>query len=367
MRKFVVFVCVIMAFGILVPAHAQDSPFRAFPAAGKLFESRLSPDGRTLAIFENGQLQDFAIDEHLLPIRLFDLATGDETLLNAEDYAMDVVWSADSTQLISYHGAGWLIVWDAVSGMELKRWQAPPNGMRLAILPDGSHLAASFPGTTSQFGLWDLTSGAIVSYFTVPYTTYIEFQTVMNEVIPSEFPVAITVSSDGSTLYEATSWSNIRQWDLATGQMALVFDDPEDQVTLSVRMLTLSPDGSMLIYYHTMQKMLYAVDIATGNRTALREIDARTGVGVSADGSRVAWVEDQVDFMVWDWTQPDSEPRLLTLSDPGTDMPGGSDVQVGRGYRTPPIFFTPDNTQLVLAGFSALESGENVILVIDLE
>ena len=148
----------------LAPLHpaatsAQGDQVRSIPVTAMLYGSVLSPDGQRVAIYENGALHNDAIELPYLPIRLIDLATGAETLLiGSTDYATDVAFTPDGTKLASYHGNGYIFLWDVASGTEIKRIPAMPGGSgAIDFLPDGKTLAVI---AYTQLLLWDTESGS---------------------------------------------------------------------------------------------------------------------------------------------------------------------------------------------------------------
>src|SRR6266568_740534 len=88
-----------LSFGQSV-VHADD--VKAIPVLAQIYDFKLSPNGRIVAIFENPAIHDNKPVSQFLPIRLIDLSTGKEAAtLTTTDYAYGVAFSPDSRKLAS--------------------------------------------------------------------------------------------------------------------------------------------------------------------------------------------------------------------------------------------------------------------------
>src|SRR5258708_10240941 len=91
--------------GTARPIAAQNS-VRAIPVDLLSFISALTPDGKTLAIAAEPNIYANKVQPNLLPIRLFDLTTGKETVQwqgVQTDFATGLSFAPDANQLISTH------------------------------------------------------------------------------------------------------------------------------------------------------------------------------------------------------------------------------------------------------------------------
>ncbi|MBI1918106.1 MAG: sigma-70 family RNA polymerase sigma factor [Planctomycetes bacterium] len=98
-----------------------------------------------------------------------------------------------------------LVVWDAGTGKELRRWKPPSAVLSLAWSPDGKILAtaASDPKNKAGITLWDAATGLKLRCLT-----------------GQENPVSVRFSSDGKTVASAGGYpdSTLRLWDAASGR-----------------------------------------------------------------------------------------------------------------------------------------------------
>ncbi|MBL8118024.1 MAG: hypothetical protein JNJ78_10890 [Anaerolineae bacterium] len=93
-RKTFFWTCILLLCGLLVYAAplAAQSDVRQIPVDMQSFGGRLSPDGRTLAIFAHSIILDDVIDESQLPIRLIDIQSGEELRASPALPTMPVIW-----------------------------------------------------------------------------------------------------------------------------------------------------------------------------------------------------------------------------------------------------------------------------------
>lgn len=74
--KIISLIILLIIFAFISSVSAQDSPVKSIPAIGQMFGFRLSPDGQTIALFENTVIHlDEIIDEDL-PIGLVNISDG---------------------------------------------------------------------------------------------------------------------------------------------------------------------------------------------------------------------------------------------------------------------------------------------------
>lgn len=349
---------VIMGIGLLAPpVAAQEPEMRLIPATGKMLESRLAPDGQTLAVFENGFIDEWEFEGDFVPLQLVDLASGEMRVVKMDDYAIDAFWTGSGNTLITQHGAGWLSFWDVATGTESWRLSVPPGTWRMAIEPTESKLMVTQLSTLAPvFGVWNLDKGAMLSVFNHPLATFREFQEAWNQGAP-ESPAWIGLTPGGDTLIELTVYDRIWAWDVASGTATLLRDRDADRPYFYIRRAMLS--GTTLAYHSREDQHLYTLDIATGSETDHGEVDITFGPAISADGTRLAWYGNESNTItVWDMAQPLDAAQVIPLD----EYPPAR----GGGFRQPPILFTPDGSQVIFTGYTNMDTDENGILIIDL-
>ena len=73
-----------------------------------------------------------------------------------------VAWSRDGTRIVSGGADGWIRIWDAGRGRELRAWTAHPGGVRsVAWSPDGGRIASG--GADMSLRVWDAADGRQLS------------------------------------------------------------------------------------------------------------------------------------------------------------------------------------------------------------
>lgn len=261
------------------------------------WSAALSPDGRTLALWQNLTLQlyDIAtrriVRKHQFPgatqlptlcwspdgktlalasrsVRLWDVSSGKERLKLEGHENMDraVAWSLDSKRLVSLEDRAFC-VWEAATGKLRGRFGVPCGHTTAAAWsPDGKTVAlGTHPGPQ---GLFDPETGK-------PLRTFEAGQTV----------IALAWSPDGKQVTLAGD-GGVRTYNAATGKVTHVL---EKSSPVGVA-LTWSPDGRRLaVGLHFPADELHIVAAATGERD-LAPAGARLAPAWSPDGKILAAV-----------------------------------------------------------------------------
>jgi WD40 repeat protein len=359
MRPFkglILIVLLLTAFA--APAAAKEPAVKVIPVPGMAFGSVLSPDGRLLAMFENGQIQDGVVDPLLLPLRLLDLESGDMRLLSGHtDYATDGVFSPDGSTFASYHGNGFIYLWDVASGAMIKTIPAIPGGAGLAYHPDGAHLVGLVGNSLMvQVAVWDTTTGAITALLMPRPTT---FQEILDRSGIPDTGLEHALSPDGAQVAVATMYSRVQLWDLATGEYRMLVESEDEQPRLNIRALAYTPDGSRLVYQHWDEKKLYIVDLATVSEVAAIDNVQDALFAISPDGVQIAWVNGKENTL-----------NVASLDQPGTpttiSLPVSEDYTTRAQPRLSSLTFTPDGQQIVFSGFISSDKLKNAVYVISL-
>ncbi len=186
-----------------ISTGAASSSFLAF-----------TPDSTTLAVV----LGD--------TVKLFNVATGQETGTIVAKGAMAILFSPDGQSLYSGSSLGIITVWNVASGAEIRSMGEPiTEGKRLALSPDGS-LLVSAGSFDKPMVLWDTATGRQLR-------TFAGHKGGVN---------SLAFSPDGKLLASSAGDVTIKLWDVASGN-ALQTLVGHTQAATS---LAFSPDGARL-------------------------------------------------------------------------------------------------------------------------
>lgn len=347
---------------LLTPVAAQSYTLRKIEVTGYAANVVLSPDGHTLAVYDDAAFSNNEVDPALLPIRLVNLDDGKEIFTLTDgitDYTASVAFSSDGKWLASEQQNGNLTIWDTSSGQLVNTYANVIGGHQLAFLPGGKLLLDAAGMNTV---LWNLDSGVIERIYRPEFDTYADFQAQIQSGIPSLFMAGlipmpdgqsfVTMSSDGGTLLQGTS-----------GDQKTVLLSAFTEATDTLRRVapTVSPDGKLLLYGDFKDKQIHIVDIAT--QQDLRQIDVLAlnpghFFAVAPDNDMLAVLQPAAD------SNKTGVVQLYSLTDRSSlvDIPIPTKPQ-GR-YQ---VVFTPDGKHLVISGFWDTErSGHNVVYIADL-
>jgi WD40 repeat protein len=355
------FISIILALLLTVSAtFAQETEpaavngVREIPLEGKGLQMEVAPNGQVAAIFENYVILGNTVEPELLPIRLVDIATGEILfyLAGQTDYAIDAVFSPDSSQLVSFHGNGYIYVWDVATGEQIRMIPSFIGGGRMEFLPDGHTLAIQQSGTLSNIFLLDIETGNI----TAVYNQHLTMEQVFEANGLLDNYITVAVSPDGSSIVTATMYGRILLLELDSPRDRTLYDSNLEQPLLNIRALAFLPDGSGLIYHDSETEMLHVIDVASGAQQFTIPAGPRTPtLAVSPDGSRVAWAaHGDTGISIAD-LQPDAEVTVVPMPERFADF-------------SPPVnsmAFTPDGTQLIVGGLSAPDDDQNAIFAVD--
>jgi WD40 repeat protein len=355
-RKSLLVVYLVL-FSVVGSVAAQSDAVRFIDAPGFQFGAKLSPDGKTIATFENAAIHNGEVDPAFLPIRLFDVATGQQkaALTSPTDYASDVAFTPDSATLASMHPNGYVYLWDVVTGKPLKKIATAVGQNRISFLADGKTLALLSALPYSQLLLLDTETGSITAVLTHRYPTYQEFlDSRANGAVDSS--VQVLASRDGKSIFVLTMRGNISQWDVASGQERALRESPDPLPEYNIRNIQVTPDGKTLFYYDTKRKNFYTLDVASSQETqaaSFSEAPVST-IALSPSGSRLAWASENTIYFA---------PVNTLDKAAAVEMKLPEGVQA-KGFNFL-LAFTPDGRQVVYGGFAALGEGKNAIAVIN--
>jgi RNA polymerase sigma factor (sigma-70 family) len=236
----------------------QMDAFLILTALARPVEAAFSPDGKTLA-FCNGSA-----------VRLLDVAAG-KAVGPGEAGHRDAVSSlgllADGKTLATHARGDAVLLWDVVTGKQLRRVHVPGGPAEAALSPDGAILATLAAGP------------AVVLYEAATGKELRRLQAKGQRIN------ALAFSPDGKTLAVRTGTERIQLWDVATGKpLRALGEEPEPGLRQAVvlrgvvgtmtRDLAFSPDGRLLAAGGG-QNQIRLWDTASGRK--LRELTLTDG------------------------------------------------------------------------------------------
>ncbi len=353
-KRISALVAVLLLAVNLRPVSAQEPTVKSIPIYGLFFSSQLSPDGKTLALAEDGNYRNWEVNPRYVPIRLLNLETGTLTgLIGAADYALGVAFSPDGTKLAAAYGAGYIYVWDLASGSVVQQLSMPPlRSARLVFLPDNQTLVVVTGVFRFEIWLWDTGTGYVKAIYTHHGANYSE---LLNQLWPDGVG-AIALAQDGTTLALATLTGQVVTWNLADGSETVLVPanyGPENPIEA----LAFTPDGSRLVCYYVDEEMLHVLDAANGQDLLSLPVPNLTAFVLSPDGKTLVWADWKANALrVTGFDQPD---KVQTIPLPTAE---GYDLISSMGG----LFFTPDGRQIVLSGYLSQSEDANAVVVVTL-
>jgi WD40 repeat protein len=364
------------------PEHQPDPNVIVIPLTCQLCETRVSPDGKTVAVFENRDMAGGEVTSQIqIAITLLDI-TGGKTqgkligrLTGQTDFATDVAFSPDSRTLAALHANGALRLWDVKARKLISELFLGVGGGRLAISADGKSIAASRQGMPQSLWLIDRQSGDIGQILTWRFRTMAEFMQLVGDAKTSlGFTIsAWALSTDGKQAAVATFNDDIWLFDTAKGtSLQILRGDSEAFGRASIRRLGYTPDGGSLYFSdnRTHAPRLFSLAVMTDTLPAAPsarldpEIVNATdhdlyGLTLAPDGRTFAWVDQSpgpddreqpqlLTALVNQWWQPEVVATLLPADLRATPLTS--------------VHFTPDG-RLIAGGFAA-PNGENALIIV---
>jgi WD40 repeat protein/serine/threonine protein kinase len=247
-----------------------------------------------------------------------------------ESGVYSVAFSPDGQYLATATKDGFVRLWRAKDGQELRKWPAHQGGATtVSFSPGGRHLASgSWDGTVK---LWDVEK-ALQGEVHAPLLRLEHTHRVRVWWVTFS-PDGLRLASAGGR--DADEKGEVKVWDLNTGQEALTLSS----FTESVRCVQFSPDGRRLAACR--RGMVQVWDAQTGREQLTCGDPQRRfqGVAFSPDGRRLAAVDGLLNV------DPDGEVKVW-------DAQTGQEVLSLRGHvgGLRSVAFSPDGRRLASAG-----------------
>ena len=330
-------------------------PFESL-AAG----SELSPDDRTLALYNNPIIynsESLETTPEESQIRLLDIETGKLTgsLQGNLDWVSDIAFNSDGSRLVAFHRNGDLSLWDVPNQALLKTIPTYVyGGGWVLFMPDDQTVLLRLGEFV--FGTLDTTNGAITQLFGRHIDTYNQFSenyTQYPERADLTF-VTASASPDNTTFAASTANDEVVLWDAVSGEMRTLREPSEEMVRFAIRTLIFSSDGSTLTYFDDSDDQIHVWDLNTAEE---RHVYAFGGLpfAVAPDETTLAWADRETGVIYLADTASEAEPiALLELPD-----------ELGIAPNITQLFFTSDGSQLVVSGLFASDE-QNAVYVINL-
>ena len=299
-----------------------------------------SPDGRWIATAaERVILWDAATLTKIGPLEY-------ESIVWSVDFSPDGHW------LVSTHGDGAILVWDATQRERIANLREHSGGVRaVAFSPDGKRIASASDDETVV--VWDAERGTREAVL-------IGHHTRVN---------AVSFSPDNQWLVSADQDGVVIRWNLEQRSPKLIVDSAAG--TDSSYCVAISPDGRLIATTHGVYSSESGAKIAT----LIGTWGAVYSVAFTPDGRRLVCVTDRGKVMLWDtstwqivdeqnWT--DSALVTLSVSRDGRYLTTGEDAKyvrygtleplrqlavLGRhDARVKSVAFSPDGETVASAG-----------------
>jgi WD40 repeat protein len=360
MLRFKVSLCSLLLLMLISVAlvQAQETPYpvTTIPVASLNYGLELSPDNRTLALYENGIIYNNEIEADLLPIRLLDLTTGEEirTLTGQTDYTTDVAFSPDGQSLVSFHQNGDLILWDVASGEQREIFPTYNIGGGLVkYLADGQRVVLSLQ---RLFMVLDTETGYITKMLGIPVPdrqTFMDNYTAFPGTIDLAF-TSLATSPDNDFFVTSTGNDAVILWEIATNNRQFLKAANEEKPGLfSVSDVEFSADGNLIAANDFMAGTIHIWDQTTQAEGVLPF--KTLAFALSPDQQSIVWVEQGTALL-----------KMATLTDPENPVTLLEHDPEARPLRTfTSVRFTTDGSQVILGGLANL-NGENALYIVDL-
>lgn len=362
MRRLFVLLVGLLLVTAAAPGHAQSERVKTIPIVSVYSQIRVSPDGRTVALFEQGALHDNEVFPELLPVRLLDVVTGEivHELTGSTDYANEAAFSSDGSRLMTYHDNGDMLVWDVASGEIIRRIVAfPVNNGRSVFYPDSPLLIMNCNPTFRQLCEWDTDSGHMLRVLRPAYTTRAEFSAQFDGGSPPSY-VAHTLSSDGSTIAAATSYGAIELIDVATGNVSAL-KAPLELPMFNINSLAFLAGDEQIIFYDQDTENVHVIEVRSGRELVAFPAGYAGYIqfALAPDQDRFAWLAGRGSDVTFNVSSISGQSESIGVPLP---LPEG----VSAPTRVINMVFSPDGNTVIAGGFANTTGApDNVLFMID--
>ncbi|WP_044171322.1 S-layer homology domain-containing protein [Kamptonema formosum] len=231
------------------------------------FSVAVSPDGKTLAVGSNKDIQ------------LWDLSAGQlrSTLSGHGGNVWSVAISSDGQTLASCSGDTTVKLWDLATGKQTRSLSHGSWVNFVAISPDGQTVASAY----RTLKLWNKASGEL------------------RQAVDGFGPVIF--SPDGKQLIGSDGRGNVQLLDPATGAVQRTFSTA-DHSGEGMKLMAISPDGQTLASLRSGSNTIKLWNLNTGDmqRTLDGKVEGISAMAISPDGKLLATATGTGKIQVWD-------------------------------------------------------------------
>ena len=355
MKRFILILFALLSLSATA-LQAQDTPkVKTIPVDSLAAQVTLSPDGHTLAVYNNFQVYNEAASPELVPVTFYDIDTGEVTgsLDSFTDWVTGLSFNSDGSQLVTFHRNGDLNLWNVADLSLIKTIPTYIYGGSTVQFAADDH---SVLYRTGQFvlGLLDLDSGATTHLFGEHVDTFDEFGTNYAQ-FPGQGDILIAaaeLSPDGHWLAVSTANDAVYLWDVAGDERYQLRGNSEQVVQLSIRAFAFSGDSGQLIYFDGDDSRTHVWNVSDRSEAPALDFGG-AAFAITTDASKLAWIDREANAVsVADLTAGSAPTELFALPD---------------GARIPPnitsVSFTPDGSQLILGGLFSSDGASNIYLI----
>lgn len=239
----------------------------------------------------------------------WELPTGDKKFVIRDDAApqprlRSMVFTGDASMMAAICEPRMIVVWDAVTGNELRRFTEVDAG-QLAVNENGTVLVAS---TRDNVRCWNLRGGAETASINVNAPVSKDRGSFLGDTAEAVGP-RIVLSSDGRYLAVRHTGRSIETWDVAKGERIRREELDVKKAGAGIADVAFSPDGTLLAAvareatgesfgWRTYDAHLYVWNVASGQLVHQSTLSRASGRGTQRlvfrrDGQRLMVVGEQ--------------------------------------------------------------------------
>ena len=233
-------------------------------------------DGRKLVLRE----LDLTGESKQERVELLDFETGSIAPFFTGDTPMYFAQTVNSGQTLFTADSKGFHAWEIDSGRETSHMDGVPGGNRVAVSPDGSHVAVGAHYET-RVKVLDMRARKLAKRLNMP----------------GLWPVTMVFTADSKRLYIGSNGGRLNAFDIESGELAQRYSGHSQLVTS----ISLSPDEDKLVAADSRGRVIIW-DVASAQPliTLLNDDQPIQGVDWSSDGCRVAVCKADGTVQIWE-------------------------------------------------------------------